>query len=158
MSSGFTTNNNPAEPISDREIVNTRIFNVSRELLFNAFSDPDHLMHWWGPEGFTNTFHEFDLRPDGIWRYVMHAPNGVDYENKSVFVKVVKPERIVLRHLEPVHEFLLTVTFSEFEGKTELNWRMLFESAAECNRVKKFVTEANEQNLDRLEAQLAKMV
>ncbi|WP_307439822.1 SRPBCC family protein [Bacillus sp. V2I10] len=157
MSSEVTTNNN-SEAISDREIVNTRIFNASREHMFKAFSDPDHLVHWWGPKGFTNTFHEFDMRPEGIWRYVMHGPNGVDYENKSVFVEVVKPERIVLRHLEPIHEFLLTVTFTELGGKTELTWRMLHESAAECDKVRRFAVEANEQNFDRLEAQLAKMV
>lgn len=158
MSSEVTTNNNSAEAISDREIVNTRIFNASRELMFKAFSDPDHLVHWWGPKGFTNTFHEFDMRPDGIWRYVMHGPNGVDYENKSVFVEVVKPERIVLRHLEPIHKFLLIVTFTELEGKTELTWRMIFDSVAECDKVRRFAAEANEQNFDRLEAQLAKMV
>ena len=64
---------------TDREIVSTRVLDAPRELVFRAFSDPDLLARWWGPEGFTNTFHEFDLRPDGAWRFVMHGPDGTDY-------------------------------------------------------------------------------
>lgn len=144
---------------SDREIVNTRIFDVSRERIFQAFNNPDHLAQWWGPKDFTNTFYEFDFRPNGMWRFTMHGPNGVDYENESVFIEVVEPERIVLRHLEPNnHVFLLSVTLEEREDKTELTWRMLHDSAAECEKIREFCYKANEENLDRLEAQLEKMV
>jgi uncharacterized protein YndB with AHSA1/START domain len=128
-----------------------------RELVFKAWTDPDHLAQWWGPKGFTNTFQEFDPKPGGFWRLVMHGPNGVDHPNESVFVEVAPPERIVFRHLEPVHAFLTTVTFTDRDGKTEIVWSMLFDSAAEFDRVKAFVAVANEQNLDRLEAELAKM-
>lgn len=153
----------PAKPVSlaaalsDREIVTARVFDVPRERLFKAWTDPDHLVHWWGPKGFTNTFQEFDLRPGGFWRFVMRGPNGVEHPNESVFVEIVEPERLVFDHLEPVHEFRVTVTFEDLGGKTRLVWRMLFTSAAECDRVKGFVVEANEQNLDRLEAQLARI-
>lgn len=146
----------PAAAFSDREIVTTRVFDTPREQIFKAWTDPDHLMHWWGPKGFANTFQEFDLRPGGIWRFIMHGPDGVEYQNESVFVEVVEPERLVFRHLKPVHEFQATVTFEDLGGKTKLTWRMLFESAAECDKVKGYVVAANEQNLDRLEAQLAK--
>jgi uncharacterized protein YndB with AHSA1/START domain len=142
---------------SDREIVSTRVFDAPPELLFEAFSDPDHLAKWWGPKGFTNTFQEFDMRPGGLWRFVMHGPNGVDYENESVFVEIAKPERIVVHHRKPVHEFQMTITFADEDGKTRLTWRMLFTSAAECDRVKAYAVEANEQNFDRLEAELARM-
>ena len=70
---------------SDREIVSTRTFAAPRERVFEAFSDPTQLARWWGPKGFTNTIHEFDLRPGGMWRLVMHAPNGADYANESRF-------------------------------------------------------------------------
>lgn len=147
----------PATDLADREIVTTRVFDTPRERLFRAWTDPDDLAHWWGPKGFTNTFQEFDPRPGGAWRFVMHGPDGVDYPNESVFVEVVEPERLVFRHLEPIHEFLATATFEDLGGgKTRLTWRMLFESAAECDRIRRYVGEANEQNLDRLEAQLAK--
>ncbi|MDQ2942689.1 MAG: SRPBCC family protein, partial [Candidatus Dormibacteraeota bacterium] len=115
---------------SDREIISTRVFGAPRELVFKAFSDPAWLVHWWGPKGFTNTFHMFDLRPGGFWRFVMHGPDGVNYENESVFVEIVKPERIVFRHLRPIHEFQMTITFVEQDGKTRLEWRMLFPSVA----------------------------
>jgi uncharacterized protein YndB with AHSA1/START domain len=147
----------PAEAVSDREIVTARVLDWPRELVFEAWTNPDHLAHWWGPRGFTSTFHEFDASPGGAWRFVMHGPDGADYPNESVFVEVVKPERIVFRHLEPVHGFLATVVLHEQAGKTRLTWSMLFDSAAECARVRQFVVEANEQNLDRLEAELAKM-
>ena len=152
------TEDNPAEAHSDREIVNTRIFDAPRELVFKAFSDGDHLAQWWGPRGFTNTFHRFEFRPGGLWRFVMHSPKGVDYPNESVFVEIVGPGRIVFRHLTPIHEFQMTVTFEEQDGKTRLTWRMLFNSAAECDEVRSSAAAANEQNFDRLQAHLATMV
>ncbi len=142
---------------SDREIVSTRVFGAPRELVFKAHSDPTWLVHWWGPKGFTNTFQMFDMRPGGFWRFVMHGPDGVGYENESVFVEIVEPERIVFRHLRPIHEFQMTITFVEQDGKTRLEWRMLFPSVAECATVKMYAVDANEQNFDRLEGQLVKM-
>jgi uncharacterized protein YndB with AHSA1/START domain len=127
-----------AGALSDREIVTTRVINAPRELVFKAWTDPDHLVHWWGPKGFTNTFHEFDMRPGGIWRFVMHGPDGVDYKNKSVL-------------------FQVTATFAEQAGKTKLTFQILFETAAERAKVKVYAVESNEQNFDRLEAQLSKM-
>ncbi len=152
----MSTKHNNKTNTADREIVTTRVLNAPRELVFKAWTDPDHLVHWWGPKGFTNTFHEFDLRPGGIWRFVMHGPDGVDYQNKSVFVEVVNPGRIVFDHVSGPR-FQVVVTFAEQAGKTKLTFRMRFESAAECEKVKAFAVEGNEQNFDRLEAQLAKM-
>ncbi len=139
---------------SDREIVTTRVFDAPREVVFQAWTNPDRLAQWWGPKDFTNTFQEFDMKPGGTWRFVMHGPDGVDHKNESVFVEVVRPERIVFQHVSGPR-FQLTASFAEQAGKTRLTWRMLFESAAECDRVKTFAVEANEQNLDRLVAQLA---
>ncbi|SHM50696.1 SRPBCC family protein [Gracilibacillus kekensis] len=146
-----------SEVISEREIINTRILNTSRKQIFHAFKDPNILAQWWGPKGFSNTFYAFNLQPGETWHYVMHGPDGVDYENKSIILEVIEPEQIVLRHLEPVHEFLLTISLSEIDRKTKLIWRMTFDSVEECKKVEKFVVQANEQNLDRLEAQLASM-
>jgi uncharacterized protein YndB with AHSA1/START domain len=147
----------PAEDLSLREIVTTRILAFPRELVFRAWTDPDHLPNWWGPKGFTNTLQELDLRPGGRWRIVMHGPNGTDYPNESVFVEIVPPERIVFDHLEPIHRIRTTVTLAAHSGGTALIWRMLFATVAECDRVRSFVSTANEQNLDRLEAELARM-
>ena len=141
---------------TDREIVTSRLISAPREVVFKAWTDPHQLVHWWGPKGFTNTFHRFDPRPGGFWHFVMHGPDGGNYENESVFVEILKPERIVIKHLSPPH-FDLTATFADQAGRTKLTWRMLFETTAEREKVKKLATGANEQNLDRLEAQLARM-
>ena len=146
----------PTEALAAREIITARVVDAARERVFRAFADPHHLVRWWGPKGFTNTFHEFDLRPGGIWRFVMHGPDGASYQNKSVFVEVVhaRAHRPPARVGAPVSA---DDRARRQDGKTRITWRMLFESAAECERVKRFAVEANEQNLDRLEAELAKM-
>jgi uncharacterized protein YndB with AHSA1/START domain len=146
----------PAELLSDQDIVTARVLSAPRDLVFQAFSDPRHLARWWGPKGFTNTFHEFDFRPGGVWRFVMHSPDGADYQNESVFVEIAPPERIVFRHVSGP-QFQMTITLAEHPSGTTLTWRMHFDSVAECDRVKRFAVQANEQNLDRLEAQLATM-
>ena len=141
---------------SGRELTTTRVLDAPRERVFRAFSEAEHLAQWWGPQGFTNTFQEFDLRAGASWRYVMHGPNGADYPNESVVVEVVKPERIVLEHVSGPR-FRLTITLAPEAGKTRITWRMLFPSAADCDKVRGLAVPANEQNLDRLEARLAAM-
>lgn len=142
-----------SQATADREFVHWRLIDAPRERVFRAFSDPAHLARWWGPKGFSNTFHEFDLRPGGAWRFVMRGPDGRDYPNASVFVEVVVPERVVFEHVLG-HHFVLTITFSAQDGKTLVGWRQVFDTPAERQRIERFVTEANEQNLDRLEAEV----
>lgn len=146
----------PDKDRPDRELTTTRILDAPRERVFRAFSETEHLAQWWGPQGFTNTFQAFDLRAGAAWRYVMHGPNGADYQNESVFVEIVKPERIVLEHVS-APRFRLTITLAAEAGKTRITWRMLFPSAADCDKVRGLAVPANEQNLDRLEARLAHM-
>jgi uncharacterized protein YndB with AHSA1/START domain len=138
-----------AESTADRELVTSRLIDAPRERVFSAFSDPAQLQHWWGPNGFTNTFHEFDLRPGGKWRFVMHGPDGANYPNESVFVEVAPAERVVFRH-ESGPRFEMTITFESQGAKTLVGWRQVFDTAAECRRVARFAVDANEQNLDRL--------
>ncbi|TQR41108.1 SRPBCC family protein [Paenibacillus popilliae] len=147
--------NSETSSAEEYELVTTRVINASPALVYEAWTKPEHLAQWWGPNGFTNTFHEFDLRPGGTWEFVMHGPNGVNYPNKSEFVEI-GPERIVLRHVCEPH-YQLTATFEDLGGTTRLTWRQLFEDAAIFNAIKKISTPANEENLDRLEAQLQKM-
>lgn len=142
------------EDPSDREIISTRVFAAPREKVFEAFSDPQQLARWWGPKDFTNTIHEFDLRPGGKWRITLHGPDGASYPNDKVFVEVVPAERVVFDHLQPMHYFRMTLLFADRNGKTHVTWHMLFESAAEAAALKKIILEANEQNFDRLAAHL----
>lgn len=142
-------------PSADGEIVSTRVFDAPRGVVFQAFTDPDRLVRWWGPKGFTNTFHEFDLRPGGAWRFVMHAPDGTDYPLTKEFLEVVPDERITLRQLGGMHQFRMAMTFADEDGGTRVTWRMRFEPAEEGERVRSFVAAANEENFDRLQALLA---
>jgi uncharacterized protein YndB with AHSA1/START domain len=61
----------------DREIITSRVYDAPRELVFKAWTDPKHIARWWGPNGFTTTIHEMDVRPGGAWRFIMHGPDGV---------------------------------------------------------------------------------
>lgn len=142
--------------MNDCEIVTTRLLDAPRERVFQAFSDPAILARWWGPAGFTNTFKAFDFEPGGIWRFVMHGPDGVDYPNESVFAEIVKPERIVFHHISG-HKFSAVFLLREEQGKTLLHWTMRFDSADECARVRNFVIDANGENMDRLERQLGRL-
>ena len=142
----------------DRAVVTVRVIDAPREVVFNAWADPKQLAQWWGPTGFTNTFHKFDFKPGGTWKVTMHSPDGKDFLNTSVFEIIEKPSRIVFKHLLPMHIFWLTATFENIGHKTKLTFHQLFETAEECERVKKFVEVANEQNLDRLEAVIIKNV
>ncbi|MDO3678977.1 SRPBCC family protein [Paenibacillus ehimensis] len=138
------------------ELISTREFDVPRELVFRAWTTPDLLARWWGPHGFTNTFHECDIRPGGAWRFTMHGPDGTDYPNHNVFVEIVPFERIVLDHLSG-HEFRVMGTFENLEGRTKVTFRQLFKLTEEFEQVKAFCMEANEQNLDRLGRVLEEM-
>jgi uncharacterized protein YndB with AHSA1/START domain len=120
-------------------IIGTRVFDAPRELVWAAWSDPKHLAQWWGPNGFTTTTSAFDMRPGGVWRFVMHGPDGRDYQNLVTFDEIVKPERIVYRHgggedVEPV-QLTQTATFEDLGGKTRLTMRGVFPSAEERGRV-----------------------
>ena len=125
-----------------RAIVGMRVFEAPRELVFACFTDPQHLAQWWGPNGFTITTHSFDFRPGGVWRFVMHGPDGRDYQNRVTYDEIVPPERIVYRHdggedVEPV-QFSRTPTFEDLgNGKTRLTWHGTFPSAEERARVVK---------------------
>jgi uncharacterized protein YndB with AHSA1/START domain len=143
----------PPGTTADREFLHSRVIDAPRERVFRAFSDPAHLARWWGPKGFTSTFHEFDLRPGGRWRFILHGPDGRDYPNESVFVEVAAPERVVFEHVVG-HHFFMTITFTAQGAATVVGWRQVFDTAAERERIAGFVSEANEQNLDRLAAEV----
>lgn len=141
----------------DCEIVSSRIVNLSQEIVFKAWTDPDHLKNWWGPKGFTNTFEEFDLRPGGRWKFVMHAPDKGNFQNECEFVKIEKPTEIAwIRISKPL--FNIVATFEKkTDNQTKIVFRMVFETAEECAKLRSFVVDKNEENFDRLEDELAKM-
>jgi RimJ/RimL family protein N-acetyltransferase len=143
-----------AASTADREFVHSRLIDAPREQVFAAFVDPTRLARWWGPNGFTSTFQDFEFRPGGAWRFVMHGPDGTDYPNENRFTDIVAPARIELEHLSATHHFLMTITLAADGASTRVGWRQVFDTAAEKQRIAHFVTPANEQNLDRLTAEV----
>ncbi|UUZ82506.1 SRPBCC family protein [Paenibacillus sp. P26] len=135
--------------MGENEVISIREFDVPRELVFRAWTTPDLLARWWGPHGFTNTFHECDLRPGGTWDFTMHGPDGKDYPNRSVFVEIVPNERIVLDHLS-APQFRVTVAFDDLGGRTKVTFRQTFQVKEQFEQVRERCMEGNEQNFDRL--------
>ena len=134
-------------------------FNTSRDIpatveqVFAAIRDPARAARWWGPAGFTNTFSIFDFKPGGRWSFVMHGPNGVDYPNENVFAEITPPTKVVIDHVvEPL--FRLTITLEPSATGTRLHWSQAFKSADVAAKVEHIVVPANEQNLDRLTAEV----
>ncbi len=142
---------------TNNEIVSTRIFSGDRALLYKAWTDPEHLKNWWGPNGFTNTIHEYDLQVGGRWRLLMHGPDGRDYPNESVFISVEDQQLIAWDRITKPH-FKVVTTFEEHTVReTKVVFRMIFNDAEECQKLYAFISEKNEENFDRLEAELKKM-
>lgn len=133
---------------SDHELLATRLLDAPLDLVWEAFSRPEHLARWWGPAGFSNSFQEFDLRPGGHWRFTMHGPDGKDYPNHHVFTQVLPRQRIGLRFMEAPH-FELTLSFSELDGRTLLTWHSQFGSAETWAKVMDYALPGLVQNIER---------
>jgi uncharacterized protein YndB with AHSA1/START domain len=134
-------------------------FSTSRQLaatpieVFAAIQDPTRLAKWWGPNGFTNRFELFEFHVGGRWIFSMIGPDGTTYPNESVFAAVEPDRQVVIRHDCAPH-FQLTITLEPFAGGTLLRWDQAFDDAAVAQAVRHIVEPANEQNLDRLSAEL----
>lgn len=154
----MTQKNNPVPDTSDREIVISRVVDAPRELVWQAWTEPQHVAHWWGPRGFSTTIKKMDFRIGGVWEHVMRGPDGVNYPNKSTFKDIVPLERIVYSHGGgkeggPGATFTATWTFETVEsGKTKLTGRMVFPTAEACDFVaREFgAVEGGKQTLERL--------
>ena len=83
----------------DRELIVTRLLDADIKLVWEAWTKPEHIAQWWGPDGFTNTISEMDFIPEGEWQLVMHGPDGTDYKNRSMFKEIIPFEKIVFHHV-----------------------------------------------------------
>ena len=131
----------------------SRDFAASVEDIFAAFSNPERFSRWWGPAGFTNSFHICEFETGGRWVYTMHGPDGRDYPNESVFREVKPFSRVVIEHIvKPV--YTLTISFDKHGSGTKVNWEQSFENEVFATKMRDFLSTANEQNLDRLMAEV----
>jgi uncharacterized protein YndB with AHSA1/START domain len=115
---------------SDREIVMTRLFDAPRALVFDAYTNPEHLPHWFGPRGWTLPVCEIDLRPGGSWRFVMRGPDGTEMGMSGVYQEIAPPERLVSTESFDDYpgETLNTLTLTEEDGKTTYTVTVLYPS------------------------------
>ncbi|MCA9057997.1 MAG: SRPBCC domain-containing protein, partial [Planctomycetaceae bacterium] len=146
----------PATPVpTPCQIMNVRDFPFTPAEISAAIADPNRLARWWGPTGFRNDMETFEFRDGGMWKFTMISPDGTVYPNENKFVSI-SPEQIVIRHLS-APEFLLEMSLVPLPGNTtRLIWMMTFASAELRNKLAAFVPAANEQNFDRLNAELIK--
>ena len=159
----MTARTDTATGASRPELVLTRVFDAPRDLVFNAWTDPRHIVRWWGPHGFTNPVCEVDARPGGAIRIHMRGPDGTVYPMRGEFREIVPPERLVLTTAvdepdgSPRFEVLHTVTFAEQDGKTVLTLtaRVIKETAAAAPQLGGMQAGWT-QSLERLSTHLAK--
>ena len=149
-----------AHPAADREIVLTRMIDAPRELVFEAFTQVRHLSRWWGPEGFTTTTRSFTFRVGAEWDFVMHGPDGTDYQEWITWREIVPPERIALLHGESRDDpnaFESVLTFEPAGGQTRIEMRTLFPTKElRDEAVEKYhAVEGGEQTLRNLAAYVA---
>jgi uncharacterized protein YndB with AHSA1/START domain len=159
--------NNVAAASSEREFVMERIFDAPRELVFKAFSACERVSRWWGPKGWTLPVCQMDFRPGGVWFYCMRGPAGEDACGKATYREIVEPERIVYTDafadasgnvLAEMPQMVITLTFTEQDGKTTLTNRVEFASAADKEATLGMgMVEGLTQTLDRLEEYLAQL-
>lgn len=131
----------------------SRQFAASPAAVFAAMKDEARLTRWWGPAGFTNRFDVFEFRIGGRWVFTMIGPDGNTYPNESTFASIETDRKVVIRHVNEPH-FELAITLEPSPGGTLLRWDQTFADPAVAQAVRHIVEPANEQNLDRLGAEL----
>ncbi len=149
---------------ADQDIVITRLIDAPRELVFEAFKDPLHISQWWGPNGFTTTTYEMDVRPGGQWLFTMHGPDGTDYPNRIRYTEVRVPEFIAYDHDggdddDGTHAFKATVQIAtEGQAKRESRCALSLRRRQQREAMAKFgAIEGGNQTLGRLESYLTKV-
>ncbi len=149
---------------SDREIVVTRTFDAPRRLIWQMWTQAEHLVHWWGPTGWTLPVCEVDFRPGGTWFYCMQGPDDMYACGKSYYGEIEEPERFTMRDtfvdadgkpLDGMPVGDATVEFTDQGRQTLVTSTTVYATQAERDKVLEMGVEAGiGQTLDRLEAYL----
>ncbi|EPG72779.1 hypothetical protein LEP1GSC058_0869 [Leptospira fainei serovar Hurstbridge str. BUT 6] len=155
--------NNVEAIIEGNRVIYKRYFDVSIDLLFEAWSSQEHLSEWWGPDGFTITTKRLDFSNGGIWEFIMHGPDGHNYKSKIQFIEINKPNYIYYQHLgddegtKEIH-FQSKIIFEESGEGTNLTMEQIFPNKEELERVnKKYgAIEGGKQHLGNLAKYLEK--
>ena len=110
---------------SKLDLTLVRVLDVPKRLVWEAWTNPEHLKRWWAPKPVVTSECEMDVRPGGVMRTVMILPDGTEYPNVGVFLEVIHEEKIVMTDAlgpgyRPSNAPFMTaiITFSETDGKT----------------------------------------
>jgi len=150
----------PDTALSDRELMVSRLIEGPRDVVFEAFTEVQHLSRWWGPKGFTTTTRTFEFSEGGVWEFTMHGPDGTDYPNWIQWMEIRPPEVIVLRHGEgpdDPEQFSSTFIFEERTDGTRVTLRSEFKTKALRDRAAEEygAIEGANQTLDSLATYVA---
>ena len=153
----------PDHATADREIVISRDISAPRELVFEAFTEVRHLSRWWGPKGFTTTTRAFEFHVGGSWDFVMHGPDGTDYQEWISWTEIAPPERIALLHGEArgdPNAFESVLTFAPDGAATRLEMRTVFRTKEQRDEaVEKYhAIQGGQQTLSNLAAYVTETV
>ena len=142
-----------AEP-GQQGIVITRTFDAPRDLVFKAYTDPDLISQWWGPEKYTTRIDQMDVKPGGIWRFVQNDQDGNEFAFKGVYHEIAPTERVVQTfEFEgmPGHVSLETLQLEEVDGKTKSTSTAIFQSVEDRDGMfASGMQEGASESMDRL--------
>ena len=145
------------EKTENREMRIARTFKAPVELVWEVWTDPEHIANWWGPDGFTTTIHTMDFKEGGEWKLTLHGPDGTDYANRSVFKEIIPLKKIVFEHFNP--HFIATIVFEVKGEETQMDWIMLFDTAEMRDTIVQVhkADEGHKQNVEKLEKYLSNL-
>jgi uncharacterized protein YndB with AHSA1/START domain len=146
------------EKTENREMRIKRAFKAPIEIMWEVWTSPDHIINWWGPNGFSSTIHKMDFKEGGEWNLTLHGPDGTDFPNRSIFKEIIPFKKIVFEHFNP--HFITTVLFESKGSETHIDWSMQFDTAEMREIIVKAhkADEGQKQNIERLEKYLSKLV
>ena len=141
----------------EKKLQSIRIIKAPAGLMWEVWTDPVHLVKWWGPDGFTSTIHKMDFQENGEWKLTLHGPEGTNYPNRSIFKEIIPFKKIVFEHFNP--HFITTILFEPKDEDTQLDWSMLFDTVEMGEIIIKAhkAEEGLKQNIERLEKYLSKL-
>ena len=135
----------------------TRIFKAPINLMWEVWTNPEHIVNWWGPNGFTGTIHKMDFQEGGEWKLTLHGPDGTNYPNRSIYKEILPFKKIVFEHFNP--HFITTVLFEAKGEETQIEWTLLFDTVEMYEIIVKAhkADEGQKQNIEKLEKYLSKL-
>jgi len=140
-----------------RQLSISRTLKAPIALVWEVWTNPEHIAQWWGPNGFTNTIQQMDFKEGGEWKLTMHGSDGTNYPNRSIFKEIVPHKKIVFEHFNP--HFITTVVFEPNGEETHMSWTAVFDTEEMLQTVIKAhkADEGMKQNIAKLENYISQL-